>query len=162
MNTLTTHTLHTLLAKFGVGAKPRARVPWLYALGYRTSVAASAPASATHWHWHWHWRRHRWLRLLPACSLRQRWGSPRSFNQKEMAGNQGWFTANDVPGKGTTPIHRQSQGEGGGIHKVVKKRKVFALIFLENASNHRKTRDFSYKCTSTAPARRAAPPVFPV
>ena len=31
MKTLTTHTLKTLLAKFGVGAKPRARVPRLYA-----------------------------------------------------------------------------------------------------------------------------------
>ena len=37
--------INTLLAKFGVGAKPRARVPRLYALGYRTSVSASAPAS---------------------------------------------------------------------------------------------------------------------
>ena len=42
---LATYTLDTLLVKFEVGAKPRARDPRLYALGYCTTVAASAPAS---------------------------------------------------------------------------------------------------------------------
>ena len=45
MKMLTTYTFDTLLVKFEVGAKPRARDSRLYALGYCTSVAASAPAS---------------------------------------------------------------------------------------------------------------------
>ena len=43
---LTTYTLDTLLLKFEVGAKPRARDPRLYALGYCTTVAASAPPAS--------------------------------------------------------------------------------------------------------------------